>query len=298
MMEKKGVLPTFGAEMEGGGMMSRGGASSDIAGKAARNIYNISKEYISKWTTGAKPTLAKSAQQRLGADPGFTEQKPWTEADQAKVAKTGTVPVGQSLASKPSVSTPSSYPKTGKIEPLDWNAIQNKYAPAVELPPGAKEQGFNPQYPFYKGGGSPELRRQLPDPSKKDYERGQFFAEDPKVAKAYAHTGGSIHKYVAAPKNPAVIDLKGKGYDSEHMHHIIEEARDRGHDLVVIRNILDIGSGGRTQNQVVVTDPSIVRHPSAKFDPGSMHMSDVLAGILAGAAVGKTVKELNPKDEK
>jgi hypothetical protein len=99
---------------------------------------------------------------------------------------------------------------------------------------------------------------------------------------------------VAAPKNPAVIDLKGKYYDDDEMHSIVEAVRNKGHDITIIRNIKDIGSKGQPQNQIVVTDPKILRRPEAKFDPDSFHLNDLLAAIGGLAVAGGAMKELNP----
>lgn len=178
------------------------------------------------------------------------------------------------------------------ITPKQWMEIQNKYAPKVDIPESAVGAGFNPAYPIYKGGRREELRRELSDPSKKDYERGHFFSDDPKVADAY----GYVHEYVAKPKNPAIIDVAGQGYSSSWMETLIEHARDKGHDLLIVRGMHDIGTRAR-QNQVIVLDASIVRHPTAKFDPDTFHMRDVLAGVLATIGGAKVAKEMSEPNE-
>ena len=94
-----------------------------------------------------------------------------------------------------------------------------------------------------------------------------------------------------------MFDAKGKEYDTEEMTKMLDNARTKGHDLVVVKNVYDAGSG-MPQNQIVVTDPSIVRSPKAKFDPESHHINDVLATLLAAAGIGKAVKELKPDESK
>jgi hypothetical protein len=190
----------------------------------------------------------------------------------------------------------------------EWSQLKNQYSQPTTLPARAQERGFNPDMPLYKGGsvkyggkGPPETggRTKLMDPATKSYERGHFFAEDPGIAAEYGE--GHVSQYVAAPKNPAVIDLGGKRYDSSKMHSIVEDARARGHDLLVIRNMKDIGDPGGgdiLQNQIVVTDPSIVRSPSAKFDPDSFHLNDLLAGIVGALGIGAAAGGRREQEEK
>ena len=182
------------------------------------------------------------------------------------------------------------------LKPVNWKDLQNRYM-RVDLPEQAKQLGFSEEYPFYKGGRRGVAEGPLPDPSVKQTERGQFFAEEPRIAGHYARAGTEPVEYVAAPKNAATIDLKGQWYDEDRMHSIVEAARKQGHDLVVIQNIRDIGSN-KPQNQIVVTDPSIVRSPNAKFDPNVHHINDVLATLLAAAGAGAITKELNPDKNK
>jgi hypothetical protein len=188
----------------------------------------------------------------------------------------------------------------------EWMSLKNEFSSPTSIPARAQEGGFNPDMPMYKGGyakgtgpiGPTGGRTQLKDPSGKTSERGQFFAEDPEIAREY---GSDVNQYVAAPKKPAVIDLKGKEYDRATMHEIIEDARSKGHDMVIVRNMRDVGPGGAKglmpeQNQIVVTDPSIVRSPSAKFDPEKFHLNDLLAGIVGAFGVGAAAKG-RKKDE-
>jgi len=190
--------------------------------------------------------------------------------------------------------------ETGGMKPIDWKEMQNRFVPQASPLAGVRKEqaeslGYNPRMPMYKGG--TWAHRQLSDPTEKSSERGIFFAEDPKIAEQYGGAGGPS-QYVASPRNPAVIDLRGKHYSRDSMHNILETARDKGHDLVVIKNIRDVGPTDiAKQHQIVVLDPKIVRKPTAMFDPGSHHLHDLLATILATAGTAGAVKTLSPSNE-
>ena len=196
--------------------------------------------------------------------------------------------------------------QSSELKTIDWMELQNKYVPKSYLTQAdpstqqrARGQGYNPEYPIYKGGWrSDPYERPLPDPSKKSSERGLFFSEDPEVARWYAASGRAA-EFVARPKNPAMIDFKGRVYDHNTMDKVVEDARRAGHDAVVIRNVVDVGGTPEgIQTQIVITDPKLVRAPTAKFDPESMHLGDLLSSIVAGAAVsGAAVKTLSPGKE-
>jgi hypothetical protein len=181
-----------------------------------------------------------------------------------------------------------------RLKPLDWQALQNKFIPPASIPKAAQEYGFNPRMVITRGG-TGTRRQQMMDPgTEKAHERGVFFGEDPRVAEAYSTTeppSAGVINYVAAPKNPMIIDLQDAWYDGKSMHRIIEKARGQGADLVYVVNMKDIsGSAPRLQNQIVVTDPKILRYPEAKFDPSKFHINDLtaaFAAMLGGAgAVG------------
>jgi hypothetical protein len=173
------------------------------------------------------------------------------------------------------------------IEPFDWNALRGEQG--VDLPGHALEQGYNALYPLYKGTKDvhdyPEKLGTTLLSGKKQWEKGLFFADEPRIAKSY----GNPLTYVARAEKPMQVDWqKATGeteYDTTYMHHLIEAARAKGADLLHIRNIEDIGKYDAPQNQIVALDPSVVRAPGAKFDPARMKENVVKAGI---AALGAT----------
>lgn len=171
------------------------------------------------------------------------------------------------------------------FEPLDWRAAISEHPTEFtrNIPQHAVEQGFNPNFPLYKGRASEKraVEASLPNPAESPYERALFFAEDPNVAKAY----GSVTEYVARAKNPAQVDWRSVAgypdYESGPMRRLIDEAREKGIDLLKIRDMYDIGSGGNYQNQMLVLDPKIVRRPHAAFDPKRIEESNLLSGLAA-----------------
>lgn len=176
-----------------------------------------------------------------------------------------------------------------QIAPIDWAKMSGRkgdvdWFPVMpeEVPVDfVKALGFNLDVPLYKGG-SRDYYRNLPDPSRKNYERASFFADKQDVAAKY----GTPLQHVARAEKAGEVDwLKatGKsGYDEADMHMLIEAAREKGHDLLHIKNLYDMGG---MQNQIAVLNPAIVRAPSAKFDPDKLHISDILAGLGSGAVL-------------
>jgi hypothetical protein len=190
------------------------------------------------------------------------------------------------------------------LESLDWRGLTSPHATEFtrNIPVHAETQlGFNPHFPLFKGRttGKSTVETSLKDPSKKDYERGLFFAEDPLVAHEY---GAPVTQYVAAPRSPVQYQWtpperlsrhRGSAdvYTSERMDELIEAARGKGHDLIRVKDLSDIGAS--RQNQIVVVDPSIVRLPHARFDPEGYfrRYSNLLRGTAGGGATSLAVLE-------
>ena len=189
------------------------------------------------------------------------------------------------------------------IQPLDWQnfmsassaaksvgGLQPPAFPDPETQARAASLGFNTNLPLFKGGNKSDYPGVMFDPTvQKSYERGNFLTDTPSIAKSYVRgPSGGILPYVARAKNPAIIDWQAATgdsyYDSLEMHDMIENARNKGHDLLVVKGVHDIGSGS-PQNQYVALDPSILRAPTAQFDPTKVSQPWPLAGI-AGGAIG------------
>lgn len=175
------------------------------------------------------------------------------------------------------------------LGPLNWESMTHNYAPAsfedIQARERARQLGFNIDNPLFKGGNLKDYPENLYIPNK-SYERGLFFSDNPTVANSYARYGASPLEYVARAERPMTVDWPTatgqKDYQESHMHALIEAARAKGADLLHIGNIRDIGG---KQDQYVVLDPSIVRAPTAQFDPSRLKEAAPLAG-LAGLSAG------------
>ena len=175
------------------------------------------------------------------------------------------------------------------LRPLDWmshmpRGVQSPAFPDPAMSQQVRNLGFNVNLPLYKGGALSDYPENLYIPNKQ-YERGLFFSDRPEIAQKYAQFGNPALEYVARAKNPLTIDwpsATGMSSYDDAMHDIVEAARAKGADLLHVSNISDIGGH---QDQYVVLDPSILRAPSAKFDPSQLHLAKPLAG-LAGLGLG------------
>jgi hypothetical protein len=173
------------------------------------------------------------------------------------------------------------------LKEIDWS----KYKPegtghALEEPDVAEHiiqgLGFNPKVPLYKGGGSNLYRESMPDPSTKHLERGLFFSHDPEVAEKYGSAGVPL-QYVSRATKAAEVNWKdvagSQWYEDAPMHSLIEAARQKGYDMVVVKGLRDIGG---MQDQYVVTNPALIRAPHAKFDPTKLDINNIFAGLAGG----------------
>jgi hypothetical protein len=187
-------------------------------------------------------------------------------------------------------------------DPYETERLAEHAVPMTEDLQRIQSLGFNTDIPLYKGGSmQSRTSTALPDPAKKGFERGSFFAADPDVAQVYGmgHTG----RYFARAPKAMEIDYKAasggtRGYDDAHVTPIIDAARQKGADLVVIRGMRDIGAH-RTeglQDQYVVLNPSIVRRREAKFDPAKLDLNNLLAGLGGLGVIAPGVMQ-GAKDE-
>lgn len=130
----------------------------------------------------------------------------------------------------------------------------------------AKEQGFNTELTLYHGTGKSDfLRFEVP---KYSSEPAVFLSDNPKVAGAYTKKGGepNIIPIWSKMTNPKTVDFGGV-YSPSKMASILKQAKQEGHDAVIIKNILDIGSGEK-QTQYAFFKPENLRAKyGAAFDP-------------------------------
>jgi hypothetical protein len=75
-------------------------------------------------------------------------------------------------------------------------------------------------------------------------------------------------------------DLKAAGGGSR-VRRLYEIARDRGHDIVEIRDMMDLGG---TQTQYVALDPRNIRSVNAAFDPDQIDSANLLAANSSKAS--------------
>jgi hypothetical protein len=85
-------------------------------------------------------------------------------------------------------------------------------------------------------------------------------------------------------KNPLIYDMKGKSYRDKSYNDIILEAKEAGHDGVIIQNTYDKGSGPSVVDKLlkrhddiyIVFDPKQIKSVfnSGKFDPESSSLID------------------------
>jgi hypothetical protein len=185
--------------------------------------------------------------------------------------------------------------------------------PRVTMDPAraarAADLGFDLDRELYHGTRSvfPSFSLENADPHAG--ERAIFLTDHPQIAESYAKLSGrpnaagelpNIIPLVSRAQNPLSLDLDEvvrslragpPGLDGPNMFHravaeAISRGRAGGHDMIELRNMLDLGSLGERQTQYVVTDPSILRSRFAQFDPARKGENDLLASITGLGALG------------
>lgn len=93
-------------------------------------------------------------------------------------------------------------------------------------------------------------------------------------------------------KNPFIKDYKGGTYRDEPYSKVIQEALDKGHDGVILKNTRDSMGGEQPLTDVaVVFDPSQIRSKFAEFDPTKKDLADLSAGVAALPGLGALLKK-------
>lgn len=131
--------------------------------------------------------------------------------------------------------------------------------------------------------------------------KGFFFASDPEVAGSYiadvfGHDG--VDPYIAEPlsfredarivpaylqlENPLIIDYAGKSYKEQPFQTVLEDARAKGHDGVIIKNTYDPGfhkSGEKLTDIYAAFYPEQIKSPFNRgdFSPRSYDILEQMA---------------------
>lgn len=279
-------------------------APKDYSGAQPINIWKIADP---KWIPVGHPVQAGEGGPIgtfKGVSPGGTTMVDWkapTAAAKTPPSALSDEAISAALAKDPGASIfdlaghsemapkpPTSAPRAPAdyshlLEPFDWKGFEGITKPV--LPPGLAERvealGFNPNTSLWKGGYWDKYDTSFHDPLAKGTEKASFLAEDPQIAEEY----GKPLEYLARPSNPFSVEWRSaapsKHFDEQVMHDLIESARARGADLLHIKGIRDMGG---MQNQIAVLDPSILRAPTAAFDPAQLYKAAPLAGV-AGATL-------------
>jgi hypothetical protein len=155
----------------------------------------------------------------------------------------------------------------------------------------ALEQGYNPDVTLYKGGKYQSYPpNTILDPVTEPHrlsnpdERAFFLSDRPSHTEAYGTLGAP---YIARPAKVYAVDWKAltgsEDYNSYHMKRVIEAAREKGADLVIVKDVADVSGYGHTiQNQYAFLNTHVLRGPEAKFDANMMHLRIPLAGLVGG----------------
>lgn len=187
-------------------------------------------------------------------------------------------------------------PTRGKFEiPVFPDAATKKRAEAT---------GHNIMTLLWKGHYKPQkYPEEIKDFSKKETERANFLTHEKAIA-ASKNYGPAKAPYVARGDKVFRVDyqdLFGKStYEGEKVHDVVEAARSKNADLLVIDNIKDyghfLGSGfNHKQTQYAFINQNVLRAPTAKFDPSMLHLAKPFLGLTGG---GLFVYGASSKDDK
>ncbi len=136
----------------------------------------------------------------------------------------------------------------------------------------AKALGFNTEITFYHGAKWAFDKFDLK--KAKNGEIGIFLTTEKHIAKNYA-AGKYIIPLWMKMENPKVVDWHGSGYSNSKMVAAIKSATAAGHDVLVVKNMVDLGG---KQDQYIALDPTKLRAKhGAAFDPTKKDVADLLA---------------------
>ncbi len=171
----------------------------------------------------------------------------------------------------------------------------------------AKDMGFRTGMPLYHGTNA-DIKAFDPSQAARTSGsspagHGVFAALDPQTAAEFADlaagrgSGQNILKILHRADRPAVIHLTGDEKNLE-ISGTLKDAWADGYDAVMLKNYQTPG-GGTGRTILVVKDPSQLRSPNAKFDPGKRDSSDLLAGVAGASLLAPaTAAILNGRDDR
>ena len=95
-------------------------------------------------------------------------------------------------------------------------------------------------------------------------ERGVLRKEEDRLYGLRSNLGGNMMPVKLRMTNPLVHDFKGEAYREVSYHDLLQTAKDKGHDGVIMKNTTD---GGPVTDIYAVFKPQQIRSQYATFDP-------------------------------
>lgn len=171
-----------------------------------------------------------------------------------------------------------------------------------------RAMGINPDVPIWKGGYKKgKYPEKIHDPSMKYSEKGWFAAPLHFIAESYGSSKNHVNPYVYGGKDIKIGRISFKdshngdaSYENGDMPGLLEAARSRGFDMVIIEDIADVGShtvGLHTQFAFLNTKG--LRAPHAEFDPNKLKLAhpNPLWGLVGGGLFSYGMLKGQEKDE-
>lgn len=172
--------------------------------------------------------------------------------------------------------------KTNKLSQAELEMIDAKYK---ELMP----------YGWYNSYSVPQLKAlkkevaklsDVPENSLKSIDKFISLKSERELAEK-ATEGGNVMPVALRYKNPMYHDFEGKAYREQTYNDLIQEAQQKGHDALILKNTYDPGAGpARLIDVGVVFEPNQIRSKFAAFDPSKINESNILAGALPFGILG------------
>jgi hypothetical protein len=189
------------------------------------------------------------------------------------------------------------------LYPINWSDLSSTVKRPGETATGpyadtlrrAESLGYNTNLPLFKGlegwemptakspgegiwGPEAEKVNAWSDPSTKPGERGIFASDTPEVSNSYASgSNAQTFQMFANPKSTLAVhwpDVAGQpSYSGNVMQRLIEAARAKGAEALVIHGMHDLGGA---QTQYVFMRPNILRSTFAMFDPAKKESANLL----------------------